>query len=270
MIYIYKANLPESLSEYAKTQIESNLMPLYDGKWDKKEFRDKIAKEQHYLCCYCNNLINLETGKQQEINGKNAGIEHFQPFTFYQEERVSYFNLFLVCRHSENKPEKFGHCDSGGGKAEKIIPKYISHPECETFFAYNFEGEILPYCKFKSIENCIKNYRELNDEQKMVLATIDVLKLNVPSLTQQRKSIYEVCEKQIQEMSLEKMLQEVENYYQKKVKFELERFCGVYFYLLQRNIERKGDKKQFDIIVKKWRDSFISSSRHTVITHKLA
>lgn len=253
MIYIHKANLPKSLEEYTALQIKNGLLPLYSGEWDKVEFRNIVAQEQHFLCCYCNNFINLEEGKKTTISGHNATIEHFLPESVYKEEVSNYFNLFLACNHTKNQAIRFQHCDaSNGAKAEKIIPKYISHTKCELFFAYNSLGEILPYCEYKSIESCIENYKKLTDEQKMVLATIDVLKLNVASLSQQRKMFYEVCFNQVKTMTAVQLRQEVEFYYKKKLEGTLERFCGIYLFLLRIALDKMGESKAFEAILKKW------------------
>jgi uncharacterized protein (TIGR02646 family) len=260
MIYIHKTNLPQTMTEYYKLQIEANLMPEYGGEWGKDEFRKTVANEQSFICCYCTQIITAN----------NSTIEHFLPESIYTEEVANYFNLFLACNYSKGKPKKFHHCDtSTEAKAEKIIPKYISHPKCETFFAYNSQGEILPYCDFRSIESCIKNYRELTDEQKMVLATIDVLKLNVASLTQQRASFYDVFALEIAAMTTETLLAELQTYYDKKDKLQSEKFCGIYFYLLRLQLERRGETKKYEEIVNKWVEKNRINRTHTVITHKI-
>lgn len=186
MIYIHKNQLPNSLSQYTETQVKSGLTVEYSGNWDKNEFRDIVVKEQSKLCCYCNSAITAE----------NSTIEHFLPESVFKEEVASYFNLFLACNDGKRKdtPKREQHCDaSTEAKGDKIIPKYITHSDCELFFAYNHKGEILPFCQFKDIESCIKNYGKLTDEERMVLATIEVLKLNVNSLTARRKNVYNVC-----------------------------------------------------------------------------
>jgi uncharacterized protein (TIGR02646 family) len=211
----------------------------------------------------------------QEITPENCSIEHFLPESLYKEEVLNYYNLFAVCTFSKSTkeikiPQEKHHCDtSDGAKAEKIIPKYISHPKCETFFAYNKGGEILPYCNFKNIESCIENYAKLTDEQRMVLATIEVLKLNVNSLTQQRESFYQVFLSKIAAMTTEKLLIEFQDYYDKKDKLQSEKFCGMYFYLLRMQLERRGETKKYEEIVNKWIEKNKIGRTHTVITHKI-
>jgi uncharacterized protein (TIGR02646 family) len=260
MIYIHKANLPEKMADYYKLQIGANLMPKYAGEWGKEAYPQIATQEQSSLCCYC----------MQEITPKNCSIEHFLPESLYKEEVANYYNLFSVCTYSKGKPKKFHHCDtSDGAKAEKIIPKYISHPKCETFFAYNKGGEILPYCNFKNIESCIENYAKLTDEQRMVLATIEVLKLNVNSLTQQRASFYEIFANKIAAMTNETLLIELQNYYDKKDSLQGEKFCGMYFYLLRMQLVNRGKSEEYEKTINKWVNNNKISRNHTVITHKI-
>jgi uncharacterized protein (TIGR02646 family) len=261
MIYIHKANLPEKMAEYYKEQINAKIIPIYEDEWGKEEFRKIVANEQSFICCYC----------MQTITTNNSTIEHFLPESLYKEEVANYYNLFLACNYSKGKqPKRNHHCDtSDGAKAEKIIPKYISHPKCETFFAYSKDGEILPYCNFKSIDSCIKNYKELTDEERMVLATIEVLKLNVNSLTQQRESFYQVFLSKIAAMTTETLLVELQTYYDKKDKLQSEKFCGMYFYLLRMQLERRGETKKYEEIVNKWIEKNKIGRTHTVITHKI-
>ncbi len=261
MIYIHKANLPETMAKYYKRQIDNNLLPKYAGEWGKKEYPQIATQEQSSLCCYC----------MQEITPEHCSIEHFLPNSFYIEEVANYYNLFAVCTYSKGKTEKFQHCDAGDAKAHKIIPKYISHPKCETFFAYNNAGEILPYCNFKSIESCVKNYVNVNftNEQRIVLATIEVLKLNVDSLKEQRKSFYEIFTPKIAAMTNEILLIELQNYYDKKDNLQSEKFCGLYFYLLRMQLEQRGETKKYKEIVDKWAEKNKINRTHTVITHKI-
>lgn len=252
MIYIHKNHLPPSLFVYTQTQIASHLPILYEGKWDKDEFRKLVANEQSRLCCYCTNIISPD----------NSTIEHFLPESIFKEEVANYFNLFLACNYSKSKliPKRQQHCDtSTEAKAEKLIPKYISLPKCELFFAYNESGEILPFCNYKSIETCCKEYKSLTDEQKMILSTIDVLKLNVESLKAQRSSFYSVCLSKIIQMPDDNLLQEVRNYYIQKNKHELQRFCGVYFYLLRVELTNRKKGKEFEEVIEKWRKPLLHS-----------
>lgn len=257
MIYIHKANLPEKMADYYKEQISAKIIPIYEGKWGQDEFRELAAQEQCFMCCYC----------MQTITPNNSTIEHFLPESLYKEEVANYHNLFLACSYSKGKPKKYRHCDTA--KTEKIIPKYISHPKCETFFAYNSVGEILPYCEFKSIKSCIKNYAALTEEQRMVLATIEVLKLNVDSLTQQRASFHKVFMDKIDLMTEETLLEELQRYYDKKDNLQSEKFCGLYFYLLRAKLQQLGATKQYEEVVSKWVEKNKNSRNHTVITHRV-
>jgi uncharacterized protein (TIGR02646 family) len=260
MIYIHKANLPEKMAAYYTSQINAKLILLYEGNWDRDEFRRIVVKEQGFICCYCMKIITMN----------NSTIEHFLPESLYKEEVANYYNLFLSCNYSKGKPKKFHHCDtSDGAKAEKIIPKYISHPKCETFFAYNAIGEILPYCEFKSIDSCIKNYKELTDEQKMVLATIEVLKLNVDSLKENRKEVYDENLENIVKMTEIELLTAFKSFYLEKENFQIKEFGGIYFYLLRIQLQQRGKTEKYEEIINKWVEKNRINRTYTVITHKI-
>jgi uncharacterized protein (TIGR02646 family) len=229
MIYIKKENEPESLKEFIDKQISVNIHPAY-GELDddvKKNIRKTLDEAQGGLCCYCMN----------RITANNSRIEHFLPQDEFKDEELSYSNLFLACNHSTGKAEKFQHCDIK--KGNQLIPKYISHPNCEDFFSYSAStGEILPNSHYKSIESCIKNYKDLNSEQKNVLATIETLNLNIKSLKDYRKGLITELIKIINGKTEIEIRKEITKY-EERLNEKRKPFCGVALYFLKDYLKRK-------------------------------
>jgi uncharacterized protein (TIGR02646 family) len=252
MLYIHKQNLPKSLADYCNEQLGNGLMPKYEGNW-QEDFRKKTTGEQGGLCCYCNNTITHE----------NSTIEHFLPESIYHEEVANYYNLFLVCKHSRGLPKRLQHCDVI--KANELIPKYILHPLCETFFAYNDEGEIIPFGNYKRFQDFQKNYITLSADQKMLLATIELLNLNTDSLKSQRRNMYEIWYKEVLEMEENELLTELEKFYKKNEKWV--KFYGVYFYLLRKKMINLRMENAFDDAKNNWKNSL--TYQNTVNTHKI-
>jgi uncharacterized protein (TIGR02646 family) len=171
------------------------------------------------------------------ITANNSRIEHFLPQDEFKDEELSYSNLFLACSHSIGKTEKFQHCDIK--KGNQLIPKYISHQNCEAFFSYSANtGEILPNSYYKSIESCIKNYKDLKPEQKNVLATIETLNLNVKSLKDYRKGLITELIKLITGQTEKEVRKELAKY-EKKLNDKHKPFCGVALYFLKDYLNRK-------------------------------
>ncbi len=222
MLYIPKdkKNAPQLLKEYIQKQSTAGLSLKYSG-LDKNvldEIRQNLFQLQGGLCCYCMNKLSVG----------NSNIEHFLPQYLFPEEQLEYSNLFLSCRLSEGKSKKEQHCDtSPGAKADNLIPKFISHPKCDGFFAFNVKGEILPNCAYKSIRNCNKNYERLNSVQKSVLATIEILNLNTKNLIAQRNSFIEGIISELQKISKSEIDSKIKESEQKN-----DRFKGITLYFL--------------------------------------
>ncbi len=172
MKYIRKTREPSSLKAYKSLENE-DWQPSY-ADLDKDDLRSSLLEEQGHLCCYCMRRISSEISR----------IEHFLPQRMFRQEELNYSNLFLACSISEGLPPSQQHCDII--KSDKLIPKYILHPRCRAYFRYNIDGEILPFGSHTSIKSCVKNSDRLNAEQKVILATVEVLNLNTERLKSQR------------------------------------------------------------------------------------
>jgi len=180
MIYIDKkrSEEPTALKEYIDVQTDNQLELSYKD-IPKDAVRAALLDIQGGLCCYCMNRIGKD----------NFAIEHFLPQAQAENYQVAFHNLFLACQHSNGKRQGDQHCDKA--KGDKLIPNYFSSKNCASYFAYSQRsGEILPCIltvngepnwehqkKFISAQDYQQKYLELSDVQRMVLVTIDTLKL---------------------------------------------------------------------------------------------
>jgi uncharacterized protein (TIGR02646 family) len=157
--HIRKTNEPEVLANF-KAQANDDWQPSYEllrGK-DKQQFHCHLIVEQGHICCYCGGRI---------VNA-DSHIEHFQPQTDYPHLDLDYFNLLASCQNNLEKKEPH-HCGMGKGDwfdNELLVSPLI--PDCEDFFEYTVDGQILPS-------------RE-SEKAAAATETIDRLCLNIPKL----------------------------------------------------------------------------------------
>lgn len=138
-----------------------------DHKETKKSLLKQLHKENYGLCCFC----------QKQVGAKNL-IEHFLPQSIFKNEEVDYYNLFLCC-------DTKGQC-SDAKKAE-LIAKFMTHSDCESFFKYNWEGEILPNCNCTTWKDCETKLSSLPLIHQQAFIAIKTLNLNKANLTEERK-----------------------------------------------------------------------------------
>jgi len=125
---------------------------------EKKVLRTHLLKEQGYLCCYCNQLIEDAPNDTLPLRAK---IEHLDPKDKekYPEKKFTYENLLVACNGGErDKPKKLEesekldesemlvlpvlqHCDTKKGNKEKTPIHPLQH-DCEEFFIYKKSGKI--------------------------------------------------------------------------------------------------------------------------------
>jgi uncharacterized protein (TIGR02646 family) len=157
--HIRKNDEPEVLANF-KAQANDNWQPSYEllrGK-DKQQFHHYLISEQGHICCYCG----------ERIIASDSHIEHFQPQTDYPHLELDYFNLLASCQQ-KIQPKEPRHC--GMGKGDWFHPELLVSPliaDCEDFFEYTVDGQILPSKKLAKVEAATQ--------------TIDNLRLNIPKL----------------------------------------------------------------------------------------
>lgn len=95
----------------------------------KKNVKDSLLSEQHFVCCYCEN----------EINPNNSHIEHLFPQWKYQKEQLNYANLMASCEADNRK----AHC--GHKKDRHMLPISPLGPNNPApNFIYAADGNIYP------------------------------------------------------------------------------------------------------------------------------
>lgn len=128
MRYIVKTKSLDSLDRWK----DKNKNKSYDdlGKEQpaiKSELKDKLIREQKYICCYC----------EREVNIDNSHIEHFLPQSGETQKcQLDYKNLLICC------------CDKTtcGSIKDKIVnPLLVSPLEKDSLshFVFQIDGSIL-------------------------------------------------------------------------------------------------------------------------------
>jgi len=166
MKYIEKsATEPTSLSDWKK---QDKMFQRNNAKWKrfrtvkereyKKEFTYDLIEEQSYLCCYC----------EQKINIYDSHLEHLIPQDLdkFSEYLFDYDNLLCSCQ-LEIKSGKPRHC--GNSKGNRIIPITPLMEDCEEKFIYTEDGYI-------------------QHTDKASEDTIEYLQLNIDKLNKLRES----------------------------------------------------------------------------------
>ncbi len=159
MKYICKTNEPEVLANF-KAQANEDWQPTYElfrGK-DKQQFHHHLIAEQGHICCYCG----------ARIIQSESHIEHFKPKTQYRHLELDYFNLLASCQNNL-APKEPRHCavEKGDWFDDRLLVSPLI-ADCEDFFEYTIDGQILPSRKSgktlaatKTIENLSLNIRKL-------------------------------------------------------------------------------------------------------------
>lgn len=162
---VFKKPSPE-LNDFLKNE-ES---PAYEGCLDKEEkykshffkIRKQLAEEQGYICCYCQQRINIIEGDLPLMK-----LEHFKPKSGYPELSLDYKNFLAACL-GNTKGET--HCDScKSGKELENIPNPASK---------EFEQFKIRYISYEHV-HAIPNRRE-SDRYVLVVPYSDELKRNDP------------------------------------------------------------------------------------------
>jgi len=161
MKYIQKGKEPQNFSDWKATQKSLGVNYDYEclSNPEKKAVHISLLSEQGYICCYC----------CMRVEQSNSHIEHLAPQSKTDSElSVDYTNMLASCGRDPDWPE---YC--GNKKKNLAIGVSPLQSNCEDFFSYSSNGEILP-----TTNNL--NY------QKDANTTIQVLGLNHYDLTQGR------------------------------------------------------------------------------------
>lgn len=195
MRYIKKREEPDFHTRWVEHSRQHGGTPLYKNYKPKKELNDCLRAEQHNICCYCQRPIDhfYEPSRRGEgaVREKGSRNEHLYPENNHPDSiarQVDYNNLYACCVDSMGHKEFEKHlryCDVA--KDNEIIPELITEPDCETYFRYTLEGEIIPNGEFKTWGEYVECAAALPVKLNEARTCIRVLNLNCVTLVEERK-----------------------------------------------------------------------------------
>ncbi len=164
MKYIEKGSEPQSLLDWKD---QDKMFQRKKAKWKrfgrpyKQNFIFDLAKEQGFICCYC----------EQRLDISDSHIEHLIPQKLdeFSEYLFDYNNLLCSCQLKLEAGEP-RHC--GNSKGSQVLPITPLKADCESKFKYTADGHILGIC----------------DDAKR---TIEILQLDIEKLRDLRKNAIE-------------------------------------------------------------------------------
>ena len=164
MKFIVKGQEPTTFRDW-KAEANENWTPCYDNLQapQKPILHQSLLQEQGFICCYCNNRIEVQ----------DSHIEHLVPQSQnIQGSDVDYNNMLASCGRSGASVYQ-GHSERtcGEHKGESTIPITPEQHDCELKFSYGSNG---------SISSATPND---NDAQQ----TIRILNLDCDKLNRNRK-----------------------------------------------------------------------------------
>lgn len=124
------------LDNFIQQEKQKNVTPVYEGGLDSKEeykdhffkIREQLAKEQGYICCYCQDRIEI---KKNELPAMR--LEHFKPKSKFEELELDYTNMLAACVGNSNGET---HCDQCKGSEEL---KGIPNPSSSEFLRFKLK-----------------------------------------------------------------------------------------------------------------------------------
>ncbi len=161
---IRKTHQPEELKQWLKDNKDLDCCyGALRGKPAHTALKEKLLKEQHYLCAY--------TGRRISINSSHC--EHLKPQNkCVGTEDVSYKNI-VACFPKDGGDESYGY--GAPIKKGQWNPALFLSPcssNAERKYRFSWSGKINP----------------TNSSDKQAIYTIDLLKLDHPELSKLRKS----------------------------------------------------------------------------------
>lgn len=195
------------MSEWKRQRQQMNPpQPLSYDEFDRKaDLNKQLRKEQHGICCYCQQRITHFQGDRE----KGAHNEHLIPENGYEdsfEKQMDYNNLYACCIDSQGlkkKEKSLRHC--GEAKGDKRIRGFIQEEACSSFFRYNNLGEIIPNGTYRQWEEYLENKDKLSQDIKDATEAIDVLNLNCHSLVAGRRKCIDCLIEQLNKLSKEEV-----------------------------------------------------------------
>jgi len=128
----------------------------------KNILRLQIAKEQGFICCYC----------ERRIENNDFHLEHLKPRENFPFEQLEYENLLCSCQLELGSGEpRFCGNSKGSWYNENLLITPLQN-DCEEKFAYTLDGHIEP----------------ANEDDLATITTIEKLKLHKDKLNNWRKA----------------------------------------------------------------------------------
>lgn len=209
MRYIEKVDEPDFLIQYKEEEQKGGQVPNYEKFREKKKLNGKLRKEQHHICCYCQQRL---THYQGDRNG-GAHNEHLIPQCEDKGDGLidlDYNNIYACCIDSVGYEYTKQHC--GESKHETPIRGFITEENCSDFFKYNSLGEILPNGSFDKWDEYINNETALTGDIKDSFQTIRTLNLNCNKLVEDRKGDFFALISIINDLSKEEVQRTIANW----------------------------------------------------------
>lgn len=251
MIYIRKREPAEGVQAELKEKAESSewqnisetdttaMRRVFDQLSCKKEIRQCLLEEQHYLCAYCMSAI-----ENKELH---MSIEHLIPLSKCKEKVLDYRNYLGVCRGGADLPRNRSRCiccDASKGNQELQSVNPFDETQMNQI-RYLSDGTIYYEQRNTDSEEYVKSMKsdlfqilKLNGEYDQ--ATGVVKRDTKTSLVKNRKDAYEECENYILELSeqgvltKEQLERDLQNILEKE---HYEAYDGVRIFLLKRAYE---------------------------------
>lgn len=251
MIYIKKREPTKGVQEELKEKAESPewqnisetdtaaMRGIFDQLSCKREIRQCLLEEQHYLCAYCMSSI-----ENKELH---MSIEHLVPLSKCKEKVLDYRNYLGVCRGGADLPRNRSRCiccdaSKGNQELQSVNPfdetqmNQIRYLSDGTLYYEQRDTDNEEYVK--SMESDLFQILKLNGEYDQ--ATGVVKRDTKTSLVKNRKDAYEECENYILELSEQRVLtkeqleRDLQNILEKE---HYEAYDGVRIFLLKRAYE---------------------------------
>lgn len=215
MKHIRKSREPNEFAAWKQTAIPGTAQRYQDLAGKPRESLVKsLLSEQGDLCCYC----------MRRISAADSHVEHFRPQTHYPKRDLEYSNLLASCsgEHDDSPPLHCGHAKGNrpapGTEDEHLLLSPLS-PDCERFFRYTLEGEVLP--------------TDEDDRESSAERTISILKLDEPNLQAQRKRALTAVINLLKAATFDEIEDEIALYGKRSRTKQFAPFCAAIIYILK-------------------------------------
>jgi uncharacterized protein (TIGR02646 family) len=218
MRYIRKGQEPQSLLEYRLTPQATykDLPPDV-----KDELRERLAREQGFLCCYCMQRITPEP------NGMK--IEHWASQSHHSDRQLDWKNLLGACMGGEGAPQAEQHCDTHKGNTALTVNP--TEQRCERLVRFLPDGTVE------------------SDDPAVQTDLGQTLNLNHARLKNNRKAVLDAFREFLQRKhsgttwSQEALERELKELQRPDKSGQLREYCQIPIYWLEKRMGRLGQTR---------------------------